>query len=77
MKIKKLIFVFSKLHSVKLWIKTSFITLFIKQNNLSSTENHFPALTLLPYLNINSQNKVIRLEKEVGLFATKVVLFGK
>jgi len=42
------------------WVKTSFLTLFIKQNNLSSYKDYPPQLTLLPYFIKFYLNKVIR-----------------
>ena len=47
-------------------VKTSFLTLFIKQNNLSSYKDYPPQLTSLPYFIKFYLNEVIRLAGKEG-----------
>ena len=63
---KYLIFNYIKFVAFTHWVKTSFSTLFIKQNNLSSYEDYPLQLTLLPYFVKFYLNKVIRLAGKEG-----------
>ena len=65
---KYLMFSYIKFVAFIYWVKTSFSTLFIKQNNLSSYKDYPPQLTLLPYFIKFYLNEVIRLAGKEGYY---------
>jgi len=65
---KYLMFNYIKFVAFIYWIKTSFSTLFIKQNNLSSYKDYPPQLTSLPYFVKFYLNEVIRLAGKEGYY---------
>jgi len=65
---KYLMFNYIKFVAFIYWVKTSFSTLFIKQNNLSSYKDYPPQLTSLPYFVKFYLNEVIRLAGKEGYY---------